>query len=222
MWQILESSIMRILRNSICFFIIFSINTFSQENDFQVWESIRISKKIYKRTNVYLSHGLRFRENSTILDKNYLDIKIAHRIRKTDRRIIMGYRISNILEGSYSYNRNRFYFDYIPNYTFKRYKFSLRNRVEYEGNNNSYNWFFRERCNISYNIRKNPLEPFIQVEYFLDIKKNIIDKLRYSFGISYPIFNNVDASLYYRLQQEINVKNPNDLYILGIKLKYKI
>ena len=98
MWQILESSIMRILRNSICFFIIFSINTFSQENDFQVWESIRVSKKIYKRTNAYLSHGLRFRENSTILDKNYLDIKIAHRIRKTDRRIIMGYRISNILD----------------------------------------------------------------------------------------------------------------------------
>ena len=68
---------MKTIRNSFLLLFICTISAYSQQNDFQSWSSIKISKKIYKRTNISVKEGIRFRENSSLISKNFTDIKIS-------------------------------------------------------------------------------------------------------------------------------------------------
>ena len=83
---------MKKILNSLLLVFIFSYSGFSQQSDFQNWSSFRLTKKIYKRTNLSVKEGLRFRENSSILSKAFTDVKISHRIKKTDLKLSIGYR----------------------------------------------------------------------------------------------------------------------------------
>ena len=74
---------------------------------------------------------------------------------------------------------------------------------------------------MSYNVRKTPFEPFIQFEYFLNFKEEF-EKLRYTLGFSYPLHKKVNTNIFYRIQQELNESNPENLYILGSSFSYKL
>ena len=97
-----EYSIMKTIRNSIFLILIFSFSAFSQQNDFQNWSSFKLTKKIYKRTNVAVKQGLRLRENSSLLSKTFIDVKLSHRIKKTDLLYAVGYRFSDEYDINFS------------------------------------------------------------------------------------------------------------------------
>ena len=50
-----EFSIMRKILSKILLLLVLPISVLSQENDFQTWTSISVSKKIIKKTKTYLS-----------------------------------------------------------------------------------------------------------------------------------------------------------------------
>ena len=64
------------------------------------------------------------------------------------------------------------------------------------------------------------MEPSFAIEYFLNIENILVDKLRYTFGISHPITKDLDAEIAYRIQQEYYANNPETLYIFEGKLSY--
>ena len=204
------------------FLFIFSFSGLSQQNDFQSWSSVRLSKKIYKRTSVYLKEGIRFRENSSIISKLYTDIKVSHRIKKTDLKFSMGYRISNTYRVDLTNEFiNRFYVDYSSEYNYNRFIFNSRERIQIQGNKESYSPLFRHKLEASYDVRKTPFEPYFQFEYFLNFSE-VFEKLRYTLGFSYPIHKKVNTNLYYRIQKELNRSNPEQIFILGTSLSYKL
>ena len=213
---------MKMKRNSVFLLLFFSFSCFSQENDFQNWTNIKISKKVYKRTKLTVKEGLRFRENSSLLNKSFTDVKLTHRIRKTDINLSLGYRFSDefnlALHREY---KHRYYFDFSSEYKYKRYKLSIRDRVQYQGNYSSYNKLFRQKFDLSYNVRKTPFEPYVQFEYFVNFDEKF-EKLRYTLGFSHPIVKDLDLNLFYRIQKELNVNNPERLFILGSSLRYKL
>lgn len=213
---------MRKILSSFILLFIFCFSGFSQQNDFQSWSSIRFSKKIYKRTNIFIKEGIRFRENSSILSKLYTDIKVSHRIKKTDLKLSFGYRISDSYKVDFSNEYvNRFYVDYSKEYKYNRFIFNLRERLQYQGNKESYSPLFRHKLEAAYNIRKTPFEPYLQFEYFLNFSEEF-EKLRYTLGFSYPIHKKVNTNLYYRIQKELNKSNPEQIFILGTSLSYKL
>ncbi len=204
------------------FLLIFSFSGLSQQNDFQSWSSVRLSKKIYKRTSVYVKEGIRFRENSSIISKLYTDIKVSHRIKKTDLKFSMGYRISNTYKVDLTNEFiNRFYVDYSSEYNYNRFIFISRERIQIQGNKESYSPLFRHKLEVSYDVRKTPFEPYFQFEYFLNFSEEF-EKLRYTLGFSYPIHKKVNTNLYYRIQKELNKSKPEQIFILGTSLSYKL
>tara|TARA_B100000609_G_C17148526_1_gene399556 strand:+ start:351 stop:989 length:639 start_codon:yes stop_codon:yes gene_type:complete len=204
------------------FLFIFSFSGLSQQNDFQSWSSVRLSKKIYKRTSVYVKEGIRFRENSSIISKLYTDIKVSHRIKKTDLKFSMGYRISNTYRFDLTNEFiNRFYVDYSSEYNYNRFIFNSRERIQIQGNKESYSPLFRHKLEASYDVRKTPFEPYFQFEYFLNFSEEF-EKLRYTLGFSYPIHKKVNTNLYYRIQKELNKSKPEQIFILGTSLSYKL
>ena len=210
------------IRNSFLLLLICTLSAYSQQNDFQSWNSIKISKNIYKRTNLSVKEGIRFRENSSLISKNFTDVKISHRIKKTDFEVSVGYRFSNDFDLDFSSaNKHRYYSDFISKYKYKRLKISLRDRVQYQGNTLGFSTLFRQKLDISYNVRKTPFEPFLQFEFFINMDEEF-EKLRYTIGFSQPIFKDLNADLFYRIQQTLNTDNSENMFILGTKLSYKL
>ena len=213
---------MKTIRNSIFLIFIFSFSAFSQQNDFQNWTSFKLSQKVYKRTNISVKEGLRFRENSSLLSKTFTDVKLSHRIKKTDLEFSAGYRFSDEYSIDFSSEyKHRYYFDFSSKYDYKRFNIALRDRFQYQGNNSSFKPLFRQKIELSYNLRKTPFEPYIQFEFFLNFDEQF-EKLRYTAGFSYPILKKMNANLFYRIQQELNSSNPENLFILGTSLSYKL
>ena len=213
---------MKTIRNSLLLLFICSLSAYSQQNDFQSWNSIKIGKKIYKRTNLSVKEGIRFRENSSLISKNFTDVKISHRIKKTDFEVSVGYRFSNDFDLDFSSeNKHRYYSDFSSKYKYKRFKISFRDRVQYQGNISGFSTLFRQKVDVSYNVRKTPFEPFLQFEFFMNMNEEF-EKLRYTIGFSQPIFKDLNADLFYRIQQTLNTDNPENMFIIGTKLSYKL
>ena len=235
---------MRKIQNSILLLLFCSFSVLAQENDFQTWYSvsstidftiIQVPDQLYTKTKrkglITFRQGYRFRENSSLLSKQFSDFRFKLRLNKR-LSFAMGYRYSTNwstpLESStllfypYVYNKHRYYSDIIiKKKVKKRFLVYLRSRYLYQGNTFKYNSVIREKVGMSYNIRKTKLEPESSVECFY-IWNESIDKIRYTLLISYPITKNIDFDLAYRIQQEFYVNNPETLFIFGSKLSYKL
>ena len=74
--------------------LLFSFSSFSQENDFQLWNSVSAKKKINKKNSLDLKYGLRFRENASLVAKNFIDIRTRYKLRKK-WSLALGYRNIN-------------------------------------------------------------------------------------------------------------------------------
>ena len=212
---------MKMIKNSLIFFLLlFSFSSFAQENDFQLWNSVIIKKKINKKHSIDLKYGLRFRENASLVAKDFIDIRTRYKLHKK-WSLALGYR--NINEWSkYSEleKKNRFYFDSYYSKKIKRYYFDLRSRFLFQGKI-SYKEIIRQRIRLAYNLRKTKLEPSLSLEFFSSFD-NFINKLRYSLFLSYPINKKTDFNLGYKIQQEFNVADPVTLFIFETKLIYKL
>ena len=210
---------MRKIQNSIILllFCIFSSN--AQENDFQIWTSLSASDKVTYKTDINIKHGLRFRENASLLAKSYSDVRLKY---KYNKKISLAVGFRDINEWNKQLSReqkSRYYSDLYLRYKLDRLVFSVRNRYQKQGNTTAYTYLFRQELLIRYNIRKNKLEPLLAAEYFYSEQKQI-NKLRYTLGFSYPISKDLDFDMSYRIQQQFNVENPETLFILSGKLSY--
>jgi hypothetical protein len=83
--------------------------------------------------------------------------------------------------------------------------------------------YFRSRLQISWDIKGNKLKPYASAEMHYQLNNpegNEVDNWRYTAGMEFPLSKKLDLDTYLRLSHELNVKNPVDLYLIGINLKF--
>ncbi len=235
---------MRRIRNNIFLLLLFCFSAQSQENDFQTWHSVsstidftiilvpdQLFTKTKRKGSITFKQGYRCRENSSLLSKQYSDLRFKLMLNKRVS-IAFGYRYSTdwntplesitLLFYPYVYNKHRYYSDIvIKKKVKKRFLVYLRSRYLYQGNMFNYTSVIREKIGVSYNIRKTKLKPESSVECFYTWNE-FIDKIRYTLLISYPITKNLDFDLAYHIQKEFYVNNPETLFVFGGKLSYKL
>jgi hypothetical protein len=212
---------MRTIIASILFFSFFSYNSNAQQNDFQLWNTLNLSKKINKSFRADIKYGARFRENASLLSTQFIDFKVKYKENKRwsfaiGYRSISDYSISNNFE-----SKNRFYADAYFSKKLKRYFFSLRNRVLTQLSNNISKEVLRQKYKLAYNIKKTKLSPSISMEFFYSLE-NYFYKIRNSFELAYPINKKIDFSLVYKIENEFNVVDPFTLFIFEPKISYKL
>ena len=203
-------------------FIFSSFFLFSQENDFQTWNSLSINKKLSKKSNLIYKFGLRFRENSSILSKQFYEVKYKYSILK---RVAFstGFRYSDNWDKKRINNRsNRFFLDVLyKDKLHKRLSFSLRNRLQSQGFYYNYNLIFRQKFSLNYNIRKTKFDPSISTEYFYNLDEGI-KKLRSGISFTNKITKNLDFDFGYKIQNEFGLTRPNTFYIFECKISYDL
>jgi len=199
-----------------------TFSLFSQENDFQNWCSFSIKKKVIKKTDLTLKSGLRFRENSSVRDKHFLDLKLKRKLNKRFS-FASGYRYSNNWDRELqSSNNHRFYTDFsYKNKIVKRLDYFIRNRWQSQVSNYEYKIILRQKFTVAYNIRKSKITPNIAAEYFFNLKDGV-NKLRSTVSLSHPINRKLDFDISYRIQQVFHVNNPETLFIFEGKISYNL
>ena len=214
---------MRTIQNSILLLLFCTFSSIAQENDFQTWTSFSANKKIIKNTRLSVKTGLRLRENSSLYSKLFTDLKIKSKYNK-HFSFAIGYRFSNDWNKQLELSqKNRFYSDiYYKDKYKKRFFFDARARLQTQGNIEGYSATFRHKTALAYNLPKTKLEPSVALEYFLPFESILIEKLRYTIGISHPITKDLDVELAYRIQQEFYTNNPETLFIFEGKLAYDL
>lgn len=210
------------IQNSIILLLISSLSVFSQENDLQSWYSFSLKKKLVKKIDLTLKSGIRYRENSSLLSKQFFDFKFKKRWSKRVS-FASGYRYANNWDKELKASDNhRFYSDLsYKNKLVKRLDYSIRNRWQTQGNIYGYKMTLRQKFLFSYNIRKTKLTPNIATEYFLNLY-NGVNKLRSTISVSHPITKNIAFDFAYRIQQEFYVNNPETIFIFEGKLSYDL
>lgn len=207
----------------ISIFLIFPLFFLSaQENDFQSWHSFSLKNKINKTTDINLKVGARFRENSSLLDKNFLEFRLKKELNKRTS-ISTGYRNTFNYDTEFVLvKQNRFYFDLIyKNKLTKRLSYSIRNRWQNQVSIYQSARTFRQKFSLEYNIRKTKLTPYCAVEYFSNSFDHI-NKLRSTISLSYPISKDIDVDFAYRMQNEFWVNNPQTIFIFETKISYSL
>jgi hypothetical protein len=214
---------MRTIQNSILLLLFCTFSSIAQENDFQTWSSFSANKKIIKNTRLSVKTGLRLRENSSLYSKLFTDLKIKSKYNK-HFSFAIGYRFSNDWNKQLELRqKNRFYSDiYYKDKYKKRFLFDARARLQIQGNIEEYAATFRHKSALAYNIPKTKLEPSVALEYFLPFENMLIDKLRYTIGLSHPITKDLNAKIAYRIQKEFYANNPETLFIFEGKLAYDL
>lgn len=207
----------------ISIFLIFPLFFLSaQENDLQSWHSFSLKNKINKTTDINLKVGARFRENSSLLDKNFLEVRLKKELNKRTS-ISTGYRNTFNYDTEFVLvKQNRFYFDLIyKNKLTKRLSYSIRNRWQNQVSIYQSARTFRQKFSLEYNIRKTKLTPYCAVEYFSNSFDHI-NKLRSTISLSYPISRDIDVDFAYRMQNEFLVNNPQTIFIFETKISYSL
>ena len=210
------------IRNSIILLLISSLSVFPQENDLQSWYSFSLKKKLVKKIDLTLKSGIRYRENSSLLSKQFFDFKFKKRWSKRVS-FASGYRYANNWDKELKASDNhRFYSDLsYKNKLVKRLDYSIRNRWQTQGDIYGYKMTLRQKFSLSYNIRKTKLTPNIATEYFFNLDDGL-NKLRSTATLSYPITKKLDFDFSYRIQQEFYTNNPETLFIFEGKFLYNL
>lgn len=213
---------MRKTLNNTLLLLLFPLLTFSQEQDFLTYTTIGLSKDLVKNTTISFDQSIRFRENSSILSIVFSELSCKININK-QVSLAAGYRFINRWDiQDHLEQTNRFFgsVSFKQDLT-KRMKISTNIKLQTQGNQQEYSSTFRHKTNLSYNLKKTKLYPSLSAEYFVPTATRRLEKLRYSLSFAYPITKKIDAELAYQIQNDINVSNPETLFIFDGKLTYQ-
>lgn len=158
-----------------------------------------LSGKIYKNFSFFFEEDVRFR-NDMRAEWFITTGEINYQILPTYLRGGAGY-ISFIQYKGAKTIRHRYYLNLIGSYTLGNFKFDLRER--YQGTHTKgktgLSHALRSRLKISYPIGKSGFAPYVYIEPFNNLKKNMhLDKVRYAVGCTYKIDKHNGVELYYR------------------------
>ena len=200
---------------------------FSQENDFQTWNSIELVYKKLKKTQILFESGVRFDDNSTTVSKCFIDLSVK---KKYDELFsyYFGYRsISDKNNDLVFEKKKRFYIDtYFKKSISKRVKFNLRTRIQSQINSGfsfsqSRQNKLRNKVKFVYDFDKINLDLFLALETFYFIGSGF-EKIRYVSGFEKPISKKIDLNISFMVQQ--NIENIVDelWFVFRGKLCYQI
>lgn len=210
----------------------------AQSDDFGVWTSIEAARKI-KKLELNGELEFRTRDNLQSIARVSGKIRAEYRI-LTPLRVGVAYQYIHFHDVEYSdfQPRNRFIGYVQGRQKWGNFTFSLRERVQVttkdesdriknSGKIDTYkmnpDWIWRNRLKIAYDIPKCKITPAVSVESFYQLNNpdgNVFEGMRYTLSGSYKINKQQSIELFSLIDKEMNVKNPENRYIVGATYAY--
>ncbi|MFH0761540.1 MAG: DUF2490 domain-containing protein [Bacteroidota bacterium] len=206
--------------------MIASVPVMGQYQDLQLWSSVWIRADITPKLRVGLEEEARFFENISLLDKLNSDLTVDYEI--FDRiRIGLLYRLitNREKEGDYTL-KQRFGVSLGAEKLKGPWKLGaiVKFQTTYDEFYHSDDWYlpknyFRVEGEISRLLNRNRTEPYATLEWWYFMPQGqqaFFDQYRLTLGVKHKLAKDHRINVYYRIQQEIRVKDPLFAHILGI------
>lgn len=212
--------------------LLFNLQLFAQvENDAGMWSTFTLQKKINKKISVVIDQELRLRENFQRVNLFYTNIGIDYKINKFFKlspsyRAIQKMRFNNTL----SY-RHRLSLDATLKKKFNNIIFAERVRYQIEVQDfltstkgKLPEQFLRFKTDVKYDLNSK-ITPFVSFELRYQLRSwrgndmiynNGFHRVRNIIGADYQLNNKHSFTVYYLIQNEFNIANLENIYILGL------
>ncbi len=208
----------------ISFSLIFSLVTSyvsGQENEWNSWTNISLTKNINKKLSVSFSPEVRFTEQFKV-DEYFFEAGLDYKLFKF---LYVGgsYRyIVNERETKSTEYFGRYSLDVTGEYSLKKLDIQLRTRYcqynDFDAEDDSNDPFLRYRLKLKYNISKSRITPIVAMELFHQLNDNEINKTRTTFGLDYKINKAQKIGVKYLVQNYLDEDYLKNI----LSLEYKI
>jgi hypothetical protein len=230
-------ALIRISRFSLAF-VLFFLNKYSfeqafcQQQDFQIWQTAKISAELTKDFRFMVEEELRFRENASMMDRQINDLGISYRVNKYLRTALF-FRLEADWKNADLYLwRQGLYGDFTFRIEPSRFTLSYRARIQstkteiYKEEAVLAGGFkHRHKISAEYNIKGLPIAPFAEGELFVACytgKGSEIAGVRAWAGMNYAPGKRHNLYFKYGIDRELNTADPLHAYAMVIGYEYSM
>lgn len=212
----------RFLATLIILFIATPLFSQNELVDTELWSGLAVKMKVNKKWKIELEEQIRFKDSIKTLKSSFTELSARYKINK-QFSLKAGYRYS-IRYGYRQRNRNRMALFLYYNFERDELPISIQIRSGFQNDIEDYNGqllsYSRNRIKVNYNPFKD-VESFFSYESFYRFNsKNEFRTNRFTGGLSLEINKALDLTGFYRVEQEINVDEPERQHIIGLMLTY--
>lgn len=210
------------MKNKFLLFFLALLPLFSmaQNEDLELWSSVKFSKKINSKLRFELEEQVRWADSISVYKKNYTDIGISYKAFK-GHSLSANLRLVNQADNEKHF---RAHMDLNSSINVKKLSIVLKQRIRIQQS-----WdelgaydktYFRSKWGIE--MKTDFINPYIAHEFYwkLDQQTNL-DQQRSTLGISWNMSEDIKIKLFLRKENEINKNKPDKLSIIGIGARYK-
>ncbi len=195
-------------------------NLFAQDvfvQDFRTRFSLSLNYKPIKEITLNWTEEARFKNNSSKFDRLYSGLGITYNAHKNfSMGAIYEFQVLQKSVDHFQF-RHRVKFVVQPNVSFGRFNLSLREMPQMTYSN-AVDWELRSRLKLNYSFMNKHLKPYISVEMYNPLKKNVgkdwLSKMNYRAGLEWKIDSVNGLEFYYMFEHEVTKKVGN--HIVGV------
>jgi hypothetical protein len=199
--------------------------------DAGLWTSAGFEFKVVKKLTASISEEVRFNENISEVGMILTDLGVSYKFNK-HFQFAVGYRYSQKrkVEDYYSI-KHRFSVDIKYEKKIKPFQFQYRIRFQdqYSDIGRASDggipvYHLRNKLTLNLDMDK-PYSPYISSELFSPLNYPRISSfygIRTTAGVEYKFSKHHKIDLYYLIQKELNVSNPETDFVVGLGYFYKL
>lgn len=215
----------RIRTYLIAFVVAITSTVHAQNLDHEVWTGPTVRYNINNDVRTYLEYQTRFNLTAGTLRNNFVETGIRYKVEKYF--LVQAYfRYTDFPSAT---KRSRVALQLYGKLTAKDFPIELSYRMQFERNftmqdetgNRPVETYWRNQVAIDVNVSR-LVDPFIAYEYFHQLDGvNYAAKGRFTLGLDWRISKNLDATTYWRLQDDWQADNLRKS-VYGIYLTYNL
>lgn len=210
--------------------LLLGATVYGQYQDTQLWASLSIRYDLSKKWRISLEEEARFFDNISRLDKLNTELIINYQINKLlDGGVLYRFISNQNTSGNFDFNQ-RFgaFLEVQKKYANWTCSFKTAFQKTYPEFLHSSEWYIPENyvrafAEVSRELKNKKTEPYTNIEFWYRIQTGdqaFIDQYRFTIGIKHKLNKINRLDFFYRIQQELQVKDPLTAHIIGVGYRF--
>lgn len=201
-------------------FAFLPVLSFAQDEDLELWGSMKFSKKLTKKIRFELEEQIRWADSLSQYKKNFTDLGFKYKLHKKHSLSLHLRLVDEVDEDKYL----RYHIDANSDFTRSNFPLVFQQRLRFQKSWDAYGVldkkFFRLKWGFA--LKNKIVSPYIAHEYFWRMMdENFLSKQRSTIGISWIMSDALKMKLFLRNQKDLNEENPDKLGVIGYGMHYK-
>lgn len=192
----------------------------SQEEDLELWSSIKFSKKVNSKLRFIIEEQIRWSDSIRVYKKNFTDVGLKLKLHKR-HSLSAHFRLNSDANRE---KKTRSHIDFCSDFDIDKldliFKQRLRLQQSWDEVGEVEKQYFRSKLGVEFKTKF--IRPFLSHEFYWRIDQQyLMNQQRSTIGLSWDMFDDVKSKVFFRTENEMNQTKPDKLSIIGLGVHYK-